>query len=207
MLKKMLVSLAFAAILSPAIVVAQTPASAGTTVRLRGSIEALDADSFTVATSDGQHIKLALPADIKVTTFAKIALSDIKPGDYVGSAAVRGPNGRLRALEVHVFPEALRGTGDGQRPWDLGQESSMTNGAVDGVAGTVDGRTIKIAYKGGTAEVDVGVATPVVLWVPNGDKSVLKTGAAVIVGSRKAADGTYTATSIQAEKDGVKPPL
>jgi len=207
MLKTLLISLACAVVLSPSLAVAQTPAPAGTTVRLRGNIEAIDADTVTVAVNDGQHIKLVLPADIKVTTFARIALADIKAGDYVGSAAVRGPNGRLRALEVHVFPEALRGTGDGQRPWDLGTESSMTNGAVDGVAGIVDGRTLKIAYKGGTAEVDVGVATPVVLWVPNGDKSVLKAGAAVIVGARKAPDGTYTTTSIQAEKDGVKPPL
>ena len=140
MLKMLLISLACAVVLSPSLAVAQTPAPAGTTVRLRGNIEAIDADTVTVAVNDGQHIKLVLPADIKVTTFARIALADIKAGDYVGSAAVRGPNGRLRALEVHVFPEALRGTGDGQRPWDLGTESSMTNGAVDGVAGIVDGK-------------------------------------------------------------------
>ena len=113
-------------------------------------------------------------------------------------------DGRLVALEVTVFPESLRGAGEGQRPWDQGPNSSMTNANVDQVVEATNGRTLKLSYRG-TAEVDVPPDVPIVTPVP-GDRSLLVPGKAIVTFLRPQTDGTLMASFVTVEKDGVKPP-
>ncbi len=130
-----------------------------------------------------------------------IALSAIKPGAFVGIASLKG-----EALEVLVFPEAMRGTGEGHYPWDLQPESMMTNATVATVAEASDGQTLKLDYKGGTQTIHVKPGTPIVTFAP-GQQSDAKTGAKVFIGATKAPDGTLTATRLNVGKDGLTPPM
>ena len=134
-----------------------------------------------------------------------LALTDIKPGDYIGTAATKQPDGRLVATVVTVFPPDMRGVGEGQHPWDQGPNSSMTNANVDEIVTATSGRTLKLSYKGGTAEVDVPPDVPIVTPVP-GDRSLLLPGKALVAFMRQQTDGTLMAAFIAVEKDGVKPP-
>ncbi len=124
------IAVAIHILLWPALALAQSTATAQAPTRVRGSIEALSGSEMTVKTRDGDTMKIALAPNLAVGTVRRATLADIKPGDFVGSAAVKGRDGKLHALEVHIFPEAMRGTGEGQRPWDSGPDSSMTNATV-----------------------------------------------------------------------------
>jgi hypothetical protein len=174
--------------------------------RLRGTIEQVSGDSVTILTRDGQHRTVLIGPDTRIGALRLLSLDDIKAGDFIGTAAVKGSEGHLRALEVHVLPEAMRGAGEGQHPWDTGQDSSMTNATVAEVVGNPDGRTLQLKYKGGEATVDVPANTPIVTPIP-GDRSLLIAGKAVIAFARQDADGRLTAAYLTVEKDGVKPPM
>lgn len=174
-------------------------------MRVRGTIEAADATTLTVKARDGSTVAIALPEKAAVVTLVKKSLDDIKPGDFVGSAAMKGADGKLHAMEVHIFPEAMRGTGEGQRPWDAGPDSSMTNATVGEVMAAPSGRTIKVTYKGGSAEIEVSPDTPIVTFAP-GERAMLQPGKAVFVLATKGTDGTVTARFVQVESNGVKPP-
>jgi hypothetical protein len=182
------------------------PASDGTSTRVRGAIENVDGRTLTVQSRDGQQVTIGLASDLVVVGVAKRSLSDIKAGDYVASTSVKGTDGNLHALEIHIFPEAMRGIGEGQRPTDLVPNSLMTNATVFGITEASQGQMLKVTYKGGEAEVIVGPDTPIVTYVP-GDASLLKPGATIFCVAQKKADGTLTATRVTAEKDGVKPPM
>jgi hypothetical protein len=192
---------AVAAIALPAL--AQTPA--GTPMRINASIVAMAGDTLSVRTDDGVPLSITVPPGIRIGSVVERSLADIKPGEFVGSAALRGRDGKLHAQEVHIFAESQRGSGEGHRPMDL-PEQTMTNANVDGVAEVAGGRVLKLRYPGGEQDIQVGPEVRVVGMVP-GDRSLLKPGAAVTVRAMKAADGAITALSIQAEKDGVKPLL
>jgi hypothetical protein len=181
-------------------------ASDNTPTRIRGTIEKLDGHALTVQSREGQQVTIGLAPDFTVLGVAKRSLGDIKAGDYVASTSVKGTDGKLHALEIHIFPEAMRGVGEGQRPTDLAPNSLMTNATVSGVTAAPQGQVLKVSYKGGEAEVTVGSDTPIVTYVP-GDPSLLKPGAAVFCVAQKKADGSLTATRVTAEKDGVKPPM
>lgn len=155
---------------------------------------------------DGQTVAVGLAPDVSVIGVAKRNLSDIKAGDYLASTSVRGTDGHLHALEIHIFPEAMRGVGEGQRPADLVPDSLMTNATVSGVTAAPQGHVLKVSYKGGEADVIVGPDTPIVTYV-EGDASLLKPGATIIAVAQKQTDGSLTARRITAEKDGVKPPM
>ncbi|NWC00190.1 hypothetical protein HX882_30385 [Pseudomonas gingeri] len=174
-------------------------------VAVRGEITALDGDSLKVHTLANEDVTVGLTQDTQVrgVTLAKIA--DIKPGSYIGTAAMPGPDGTLTAMEVHVFPPELAGTGDGHRPFDLAPGSSMTNGRV-GALKVANGRTLVLSYKGGEKTVVVPENVPIVNLVP-GDRSLLKPGVKVVLFAQKGADGKLTAAGISAGKDGVKPPM
>jgi hypothetical protein len=133
-------------------------------------------------------------------------LTDIKPGDFVASGGVRGTDGKIHAVEVRIFPEALRGAGEGQRPWDVKPEGVMTNATVGTVATTGAGGVVHVTYKGGESEYIVGPDVPVLAYVA-GDRTLLKRGAAVVILAQKAPDGSLSANRVTAEKDGVKPPI
>ena len=177
--------------------------TATTPQRISGTVEKFDGRTLGVDSLDGQALSILLPDGVRIGAVRNSTLADIKPGDFVGSAAVKGPDGKLHAQEVHIFPEALRGTGEGHRPM-AGHEQTMTNAVVEGIAISAEGRVLTLKYAGGTQQINVGPGVRVVRLIP-GDKSLLKPGASVVVYALKAADGSLTARSVQAEKDGIKP--
>jgi len=183
--------------------IAQTPAPGGTPARISGTVEQLAGQTLEIRARDGRDVSVTLPAGVRIGAVVNRTLADIKPGDFVGSAAVRDPAGKLHAQEVHIFPESMRGTGEGHRPMS-GPEESMTNAAVAGIASAPKGRVLTLKYQGGKQQIEVGPEARIVALVP-GDRSLLKPGAAVVVRAVKAEDGKLTARSVQAEKDGVKP--
>src|SRR6516225_10242977 len=185
---------------------AQNTPAEGTPTRIRGTVEKLDGQTLTVKSREGPQLTIALAPNFTVSAVVKKSLADIKTGDYVGAASLKGSDGKLHALEVLIFPEALRGTGEGERPWDLVPDSLMTNATVAGVASAAQGQVLKVTYKGGESEIIVASDTPVVTFAP-GDASLLKPGATIFIGALKKADGSLSAARVNAEKDGVKPPM
>jgi hypothetical protein len=174
--------------------------------RVRGAIESVDGDVLAVKSRSGEEYKLRMGAEMKVLGIVKISLADIKVGSFVGATTVPGPDGTNKAIEVHVFPENMRGTGEGSRPFDLKPNSAMTNATVaESVTGN-DGHTLLIKYKDGEKKVVVSPDTPVVTYVP-GDKSELKAGAKIIAFFKKLPDGSFEANRINVGRDGLTPPM
>ena len=174
--------------------------------RVRGEIEAVDGDVLTVKSRSGEDFKLHMTSDIKVVGITKISLNDIKVGSFIGTTTVPGPEGMPTALEVHVFPENMRGTGEGSRPFDLRPNSTMTNATVsESVVGN-DGHTILVKYKDGEKKVLVTPETPVVTYVP-ADKSDLKPGAKVIASMKQLPDGSFETNRVNVGRDGLTPPM
>jgi len=172
---------------------------------VRGTITAVDADSLKVHTSRGEDLSIHFGKDTPVRGVTLAQVSDIKSGSYIGTAATPQPDGTLKALEIHVFPPEMAGTGDGHRPWDLGTNSTMTNGSVGSVVAGA-GRTLTVQYKGGEKKVVVPDDVPIVNLVP-GDRSLLAPGVKVVLFAKKEADASLTALAISAGKNGVTPPM
>jgi hypothetical protein len=174
--------------------------------RVRGTIEAVNGDVLDVKSRAGEDVKLHMAGDIRVVGITKIALSDIKVGSFIGTTTVPGPDGANNAVEVHVFPENMRGTGEGSRPYDLKPNSSMTNATVEQSVVGNDGHTLNIKYKDGEKKVLVSPETPVVTYVP-ADKSDLKPGAKVIAFMKKLPDGSFETNRVSVGRDGLTPPM
>lgn len=191
-------------------------------VRVRATIDAVDTQSLMVTTRDGKKEQIMLAQKFQVIALSKASLSDIKPGTFIGTAAVSQKGKTLRALEIHIFDESMRGSGEGHRPWDVAgavanpnesakQESmnSMTNGTVSQMSGAVTGnnaRHITVTYKGGQQQVLIPVNVPIVAIGP-GDPTLLKPGVHIMAFVTKAADGSLQADRVLAGKDGVVPPM
>jgi len=184
---------------------AQNP-PAGPPTRVRGAVDKLDGQNLTIKSREGQQVTVALVPNVTISYLVKKSLADIKAGDFVASTSTKGTDGKNHSVELRIFPEALRGAGEGQYAWDLVPESLMTNATVTGVTGAPQGQTLKVSYKGGESELVVGPDTPI-FGYGSGDTTLLKPGAAVFVVAQKQADGTLTAARVTAEKDGVKPPM
>lgn len=189
-----------------ALVVLPAFAQEGTPTRIRGTVEKLDGQTLIVKSRENQELSITLSEDLRVSAVTKADLSDIKSGDYIGSAAVKGTDGKLHAQEVLIFPEAARGTGEGHRPWDLTPDSTMTNATVAEVVDVAKGRLLKLKYKGGETEIEVPMEAPIVTLAP-GDRSLLQPGTIVFISAIKNADGSLAASRIVAGKDGVQPPM
>ena len=174
--------------------------------RVRGTVEAVDGETLAVKTRSGEDVKLRMAGDIKVAGITKIPLSDVKVGSFIGTTTVPGPDGAQNAVEVHVFPEDMRGTGEGSRPWDLRPNSSMTNATVAESVVDNDGHTLLVKYKDGEKKVQVAPETPVVTYVP-ADKSELKAGAKVIAFTKKLPDGSFETNRVSVGRDGLTPPM
>lgn len=194
-----------ASTLAAAMAVGLAHAAEAPRVGVRGEITAIDGDAMHVKVNSGEDVTVLLtPAtQVRAVTLAKI--DEIKPGSYIGSAAMPNADGSLTALEVHVFPPAMAGTGDGHRAFDLKEGSSMTNGTVGDLV-VSNGRTLTVKYKGGEQKIVVPEDVPIVNLEP-GDRSLLKAGVKVVLFAAKGADGTITAQAISAGKDGVTPPM
>jgi hypothetical protein len=174
--------------------------------RVRGTIEGVDGNELAVKSRGGEDIKLRMTGDLQVLGITRISLSDIKVGSFIGATTVPGANGSQNAVEVHVFPESMRGTGEGSRPYDLRPNSTMTNATVAETVEGNDGHTLKVTYKGGEKKVVVSPDTPVVTYVP-ADKSELKSGAKVIAFMKKLPDGSLETNRVNVGLDGLTPPM
>jgi hypothetical protein len=200
--RRPLIALAMVAASSLAAIAQQPPSP----TRVRGTIEGIDGDVVAVKSRSGDDVKLHMAADMRIVGIVKISLADIKVGSFVGATTVPGPDGSQNAVEVHVFPEAMRGTGEGSRPYDLRPNSTMTNATVaESVAGN-DGHTLLVKYKDGEKKVVVAPETPVVTYVP-ADKSDLKEGAKIIAFVKKLPDGSFETDRISVGRDGLTPPM
>jgi hypothetical protein len=188
---------------------AQAPPSApptGTPVHIRGTVEKLDGQNLTVKSRDGQSVSVVLAPNFTVRAVVAETVADIKPGDFVASTSIKGPDGTLQAIELHILPANLRGRIDGQTPADLVPDSLMTNATVAQIVAAPNGQVMKVTYKGKEATINVPAGIPIVGYV-SGDPALLTPGAAVVIFARKQADGSITAPGVTAEKNGVKPPM
>ncbi|MDB5950940.1 MAG: hypothetical protein JWR65_2795 [Massilia sp.] len=176
-----------------------------TPVRVRGEIIAVDATTLTVRHTSGETVRIAIAPDQAVGAVKNVKLADIKKGAFIGTATKPGPDGSQVAVEVLVFPESARGTGEGHYAWDLLPGSMMTNANVDTVMSGVNGRTLHLSYKGGSKDVVVPENTPVVTFAP-ATRADLVAGKKVFVVAKEASTG-LSATRIVVEKDGVAPPM
>ena len=182
-------------------------ASAQQPVRVRGTIEKVDGNTLDVKTREGETVKVTLTDNAQVNGVAKAALADIHQSSFVGITAMPQPDGTQKALEVHIFPEARRGAGEGHRPWDLVPQSTMTNANVEVLVTGVDGPTLTMKYKDGEKKIVVPSNVPIVLFV-NGSKDDLKPGAKIFVAAgTKKADGSIETNGVNVGKDGLTPPM
>jgi hypothetical protein len=198
-----IIAMVAASSLSSLSAIAQQPP---TPSRVRGTIEAVDGDTLTVKSRSGEDVKLHMTGDMRVVGITKISLSDIKVGSFIGTTTVPDPDGTQKAVEVHVFPEDMRGTGEGSRPYDLRPNSTMTNATVATTVAGNDGHTLMVKYKDGEKKVVVSPDTPVVTFVP-GDKSDLKAGAKIIAFMKKLPDGSFETNRASVGRDGLTPPM
>ena len=173
--------------------------------RIRGTVTALEGNMLTVLTREGDTARIQLAPGYAVIAVVPAALADAKPGSFIGAAAA-GPKDRLRALEVLIFPESLRGSGEGHFPWDLAPESTMTNATIESEVTGANGRELTVVAKGERLTMTVSPNVPIVTFQP-GDAAMLTPGAKVFIGAQKAADGTLTAARVNAGKDGLTPPM
>ncbi len=173
------------------------------TQRVRGTIKAFGDHSLTVDTREGDTVTIALKDPVTVGTLKPISFSDIKPGSYVATTAMPGPNGVARAVELRVFPESLRGAGEGHRDWDLAPGSTMTNATVSAEVNTTSGHDLTLAYKGGDFKVEVPPDLPILTPAP-ATTADLKPGAQVMVFADRAADGGLSASRVTVSTNGVK---
>ena len=177
------------------------------TVRVRGTIERVDGNHLIVKSRDGTELKIALAEKALIVAIVKASLSDIKQGSFVGVTGMPQADGSQRAIEVHIFPESMRGTGEGHYPWDLRPNSTMTNANVEHMVTGVDGHTLSVKYKDGEKKLVVPPDATIVTYVP-GDKSELKPGTKVfIAAAKKLPDGSLEAPRVNYGKDGLTPPM
>jgi hypothetical protein len=201
-----MISRAFAAV-SFALVCMALPASAQETVRIRGTIESVDGPVFVVKNRDGAELKLTVTDKPLFVAIVKATMADIKPGMFVGSTGVTQEDGSQKAIEVHIFPESMRGTGEGHYDWDLKPQTKMTNANVEQTVAGVDGQMLSVKYKDGEKKVLVTPETAVVTYV-TGARDDLKPGIKIFVGAaKKQPDGTVQTPRITYGKDGLTPPM
>jgi hypothetical protein len=199
-MKKLRIALFFGAlVLVSAVAGAQQP-----NIRVRGVITTFDGNVISVKSREGEDLKIKLTDNAAVAAMKALSLADIKPGDAVGSSAVQR-DGKLTALEVHVFPASRGIPNEGHRPWDLQPGSTMTNATVSAVVEGTSGRELTLKYKDGSQKILVPAGTPIVTAVP-AERSLLVPGEYVFLTADVGADGKMTASRVQVSKDGVKPP-
>jgi len=185
--------------------VAAAAASAQPPPRVRGVIESFQGQTLVVATPNQGAVRLTLTDMTGINGLEKRTLADIKDNTFIGATAVKNRDGRWEATEVHIFPEAMRGAGEGHYAWDL-PESTMTNGAATGIVAEGRGGTLTVRYAGGTVEMDITRKTQIVA-LTQGTRVLLLQGATIMALAVPAPTGGATAVAIIVETNGVKPPM
>ena len=180
-------------------------AGAQTQARVRGTITAIDGNLLSVKSREGRDLKIEITPDATFSYMKKLSLADVKPGTPLGTSAVAGPDGKIVALELHLFPVGRPVPGEGHRPWDLEPNSTMTNGMVTAMVEAGNGRELTLSYKDGAQRVVVPANIPIVT-SQAGDRSLLVVGEYAFIAVTVAADGKLTAQRLQVGKDGVRPP-
>src|ERR1700722_7897297 len=204
--KMMMAALVGIALSAVTIIASGGAALAQDTVRVRGAIESIDGSTYLIKARDGADLKVALADKAQIAAVVKASLADIKQGLFVGVTAVPQADGSLSAVEVHIFPEAMRGTGEGHYSWDLRPQSTMTNANIDQVVTAVDGQALTLKYKDGEKKIFVSADTPIVAYVRS-DNNDLKPGAKVFIAAIKQPDGTLQGRAWRVGRDGVTPPM
>ena len=181
------------------------PASAQETVRIRGTIERIEGPVYVVKNRDGAELKLTVTDNPLFVAIVKSTMADIKPGMFVGSAGMMQPDGSQKAIEVHIFPESMRGTGEGHYDWDLLPKSKMTNANVEQAVNSVDGQVLSVKYKDGEKKLLVTPETIVVTY-EIGRKDEVQPGTKIFVAAaKKQPDGTVQAPRITYGRNGQAP--
>jgi hypothetical protein len=184
-----------------------SPAQAAENVRVRGTIVGLEGSTLTVKTREGPNAMVMLKPGAKVAGVTKASVEDIKAGDFVGIASLPTAAGGDGAIEVLVFPPALKGTGEGSYPWDLKPKSSMTNATVTNAVKGVDGRTLDLSYSGGKEKkIAIPDGVPIVTFGP-ATEADLKPGATVFVPAQRGDDGALATGFVAVGTNGVDPPM
>jgi hypothetical protein len=194
---------AFALVLAASL----TAAQAQETVRVRGTIESVDDHLLTVKSRNGDAIKVKLADDVRLLTVNKMTIADVKPGVFVGITAMPQPDGTQKVVEVHIFPEALRGTGEGHRPWDLVPNSTMTNANIETAVTGVDGQELVLKYKDGEKKFIMPADVVVVMFAPATLADVKPGEKIFVVAGKKQVDGTIEAPSLVVGHNGINPPM
>ena len=194
---------AFAALLAVSIAAAQ----AADVVRVRGSIAGVNGNMLDVNSRDGTPIKVKLADDVKVLAVDRRSLADVKQGVFVGITAMPQPDGTQKAVEIHIFPDALRGTGEGHRLWDLMPNSTMTNANIESEITGSDGKELVLKYKDGEKKFVVPANVEVVMFAPAAVAD-LKPGEKIFIAAgKKLPDGSVEAPRIVVGRNGVNPPM
>jgi hypothetical protein len=182
------------------------PAHAGDPVRVRGDIASIEGPKLVVHGVDGKDVTVTMGEKTAVVAVVKASIDDIKPGVFIGTATKDASDSTLRSVEVVVFPEAMKGYGEGHYPWDLPGANKMTNATVTNDVKGVDGRTVTVAYKGGEKKITIPADVPIVTLVP-ATVADLHAGETVFVPGQRQPDGSVQAGAVAFGKDGVKPPM
>ena len=184
--------------------IAQAPANPP--VRIRGTVEKLDGQMLTVKSRAGESVNIKLADNYIVDGITKAGMDDITSGKFIGTTSVGERDGALVALEVHIFPEAMRGTGEGHYDWDLRPSSKMTNANVANVTSMGKDRVMTVQYKGGEKKVLVPADAAIVAFTP-AERSEIKPGAQVFVNAQRQADGSLAAPRVNVGLKGQIPPM
>lgn len=175
------------------------------TTRIRGEVEKADGDTLVIKTVDGASAKVALAPGYSVGGVVKATTADIKKGGFIGVGARPQPDGSLLAVQVFIFPEAMRGTGEGHRPWGVLPDSTMTNATVAETVSRVDGANIVLTYPGGEQKVAITPDANIIMATP-AQTSELVAGAQVAMSATKQADGSFSANRVTIAKPGAQLP-
>ncbi len=178
---------------------------AQTQARVRGTITAIDGNVVAVKSREGKDLRIEIAHNAVFSYMKKLGLADVKAGTPLGTSALAGPDGKLVALELHLFAVGRPIPGEGHRPWDLEPGPTMTNGMVTAMVEAGDGRELTLSYKDGAQRVIVPANIPIVA-AQDSDRSLLVVGEYAYIAVTVAADGKMTATRVQVTKDGVRPP-
>jgi hypothetical protein len=192
---------AFALLLTASIAAAQTP------LRVRGTIDSVDGPMLSVKARDGAMMKVKVPAGVPILTLNKMTLADVKQGTFVGITAMPQPDGSQKAVEIHIFPEPMRGTAEGHYPWDLMPNSTMTNANVESSVVSNDGQTLTMKYKDGEKKVTVPANVEVVMFAPATLADIKPGQKFFIPNGKKLDDGTIEIAAIVIGSNGVDPPM